>query len=121
MFWKKSKKIDIELPEDQDHRSAFRIKPDSTRPIHLSLAGNSYPVINISGTGCCFRSHNFPEGYQAAGTLRIPSDDIVFPVTIRVVRKQRDICRCEFSKISEQSENYIHAYVLDIQKASLRG
>ena len=120
MFFKKKKKIDIEVPSDGDHRGAFRIKPDPTRPIILTLAGNSYHVVNISGTGCCFRSHNFPEGYQAAGTLRIPSEDIIFPVTVRVVSKQRDLCRCHFDKISSKAEDSIHAYVLEVQKNAIR-
>ncbi len=121
MFLKKKKKLDIEVPGDeQDFRGAFRIKPDPTRPVIINLAGNSYHVINISGTGCCFRSHNFPQGYQASGTIRIPSDDIIFPVTIAVVSKQRDLCRCHFTKIEQKAEDAIHAYVLEVQKNSIR-
>lgn len=121
MFWKKKPKIDLEFPGDEnDLRAAFRIKPDPVRPIILTLAGNSYPLVNISGTGCCFRSHSFPEGYVAAGTLKIPSDDVVFPVTVRVVVRKRDLCHCEFTKISPQAEDSIHAYVLQVQKDSIR-
>lgn len=121
MFWRKKKKVDLEIPAaDSDHRSAYRVKPDPLRPIILSLAGNSYHVINISGTGCCFRSHNFPEGQLAAGTLRIPSEDLIFPVTIRVVLRKRDICHCEFSKISAKSADELHSYVLRVQKDSIR-
>ena len=122
MFWRKKKKVDLEFPDDhQDHRSAFRIKPDTTRPIILVLGGNSYYAVNISGSGCCFRSHNYPVGTLAAGTVRMPSEDLVFPVNIRVVDKQRDLCRCEFTKISEAAEDAIHAYVLEIQKRQIRG
>lgn len=121
MFWKKKKKIDLEFPSDSsDHRSAFRVKPDQTNPIILSVAGNSYHVVNVSGTGCCFRSHSYPEGFTAPATLRIPGDDIIFPVSIRVVARQRDICRCEFSKISAKAEDSIHAYVLKVQKDAIR-
>jgi hypothetical protein len=121
LFFKKKKAIDIELPDDgQDYRGAFRIKPDPTRPIILTLAGNSYPVENISGSGCRFRSFNFPEGYKASGTLKIPSDDIVFPVAVEVVSKQRDMCRCRFVRLSSRAENAIHAYVLDVQKSMIR-
>ncbi len=121
MFWKKTKKIDIEVPANaNDHRAAFRVKPDPVRPIILSLAGNSYPLVNISGTGCCFRSHNFPEGHLAAGTLKMPSEDIIFPVTVRVVNRKRDLCHCEFNKISTKAEEAIHAYVLNVQIDSIR-
>jgi hypothetical protein len=121
LYWKKKKKIDIEFPaEEQDLRNAYRIRPDSGRPIILNVAGDSYMLINVSGTGCSFRSYNYPEGYQAPGTLKIPSDDIIFPVTIRIVSKQKDLCHCEFIKIAQKSEDAIHAYVLDAQKAILR-
>ena len=121
MFWRKKQKIDVDFADDGDHRQAFRIKPEQTRPIILTLQNNSYPVVNISGTGCCFRSHNYPEGTVAAGTLRIPSDDLIFPVTVKVVSKQRDLCRCEFVRISESSANAIHSYVLEAQKNQIRG
>ena len=121
MFWKKKPLIEVELPDDgNDHRSAYRIKPESERPIILNLANNSYTLTNISGGGCCFRSYNYPEGYQAAGTLRIPSDDIIFPVTVRIVSKQKDLCRCEFVRISPKSADAVHAYVLEAQKAKIR-
>jgi hypothetical protein len=119
LFWKKPK-IDVELPDDGDHRNAYRIKPDSAHPIILSIGGDSFPVANISGSGCCFRSFVYPDGYQAAGTLRIPSDDIIFPVRIHIVSKQKDLCRCEFVNISPKSADAIHAYVLEAQKALIR-
>lgn len=121
MFWKKKKIVDLEFPGDsEDHRTAFRVKPDQTRPIILAVAGNSYHVVNISGSGCCFRSHSFTEGFLASGTIRIPSEDIIFPVTVRIVARQRDLCRCEFNKISAKAEDAIHAYVLGVQKAAIR-
>ena len=121
MFWKKKKTVDLEVPGDEkDHRAAYRVKPDQTRPIILNIVGNSYQVENISGTGCSFRSHKFGEGSQAAGTLKIPSEDIIFPVTVHIVSRQRDLCRCEFTKISPQAEDAIHSYVLNVQKYQLR-
>lgn len=121
MFWKKTKKIDIEIKgDDEDNRAAFRIKPEPKRPLILTVQGNSYPITNISGTGCCFRSHQFAIGASVAGTIRMPSEDIIFPVSIRVVARQRDLCRCEFSKISASAENAIHTYVLQAQKNMIR-
>lgn len=121
MFWKKKSKIDIEFDDDGDHRQAFRIRPEQTRPILLNMANNSFPLINVSGTGCCFRSHSYSEGMVGSGTLKIPSDDLIFPVTVKVVKKQRDLCRCEFTKISESSQDAIHSYILEAQKKQIRG
>ena len=120
MFWKK-KKVDIEFPDDvKDLRTAFRIRPSSDRPILLKAGGQSSYLVNVSGTGCSFRSGSFKLGMVAAGTLTISSENIVFPVTIRVVYKQRDLCHCEFTKISALAEEKIHAYVLDLQKSQIR-
>jgi hypothetical protein len=122
LFWRRKPLIDVELPDSgaDDHREAYRIKPDSERPIILNLVNNSYNLTNISGSGCCFRSHNYDVGFRSSGTLRIPSDDIIFPVTIRVVSKKQDLCHCEFEKISDRSADAIHAYVLEAQKSLLR-
>ena len=121
MFWKK-KKINIELlGDDSDHREAFRIRPIADRPVILKVLGKSFFAVNISGTGCCFRSKSFQEGTVASGTITIPSEDQVFPVSIRVVSRQRDLCRCEFVRISQSAQNMIHSYVLELQKSLLRG
>lgn len=120
MFWRKKKADLVSLNDENDHREAYRIRPDSDRPILLKAAGNSAYLVNISGTGCCFRSSYFKEGAAASGTLTIASENVVFPVSFRVVSKQRDLCRCEFTKISAKAEELIHAYVLDVQKSQIR-
>lgn len=121
MFWKRKKASDIELPgEAEDHREAYRIRPDNDRPIVLKVAGNSFYLVNISGTGCCFRCSRFNEGMTAAGTLTIPSEDVVFPVSVHIVSRQRDLCRCEFTRISVPAQEMIHAYVLEAQKKQIR-
>ncbi len=122
MFWKKKKKI-FELGiegDDKDHRTAFRLKPDVKHPVTLNVSGNSYPLQDISGTGCSFQSQSFRDGARGPGTISIPSEDVIFPVTIRVVGTVRGICHCEFSKISEKAEDVIHAYILEMQKERIR-
>lgn len=121
MFWKKKKKSNLEFNGDQsDYRSAYRIAPDKTRPVIITVMENSFHALNISGTGICFRSHNFPEGTTIEATIRLPSEDKKFPVTIEVVTKQNDMCRCSFRKIRPDSENLLHAYVLEVQKNKIR-
>jgi len=120
LFWKK-KKIDVELPNNEaDHRGAFRIRPGSDRPILLKAAGTSVYLLNISGTGCAFRSSSFKLDATAAGTLTITSNDVVFPLSFRVISKRGDLCHCEFTKISALARETIHAYVLDMQKQLIR-
>ncbi|MCH8104155.1 MAG: hypothetical protein IIC58_01425 [Proteobacteria bacterium] len=97
MFWKKKSKSNIQLEQEySDHRDAFRIAPDAAKPVIVTIKGDSFNALNISGTGICFRSHRFPEGTIIGATLRLPSEDRIFPITIEVVSKQGDMCRCSF-------------------------
>lgn len=121
MFWKKKSKSNIQLEQEySDHRDAFRIAPDAAKPVIVTIKGDSFNALNISGTGICFRSHRFPEGTIIGATLRLPSEDRIFPITIEVVSKQGDMCRCSFRKIHQESENLLHAYILELQKAKIR-
>lgn len=117
MFWKKKKTIDIELPEKfDDNRDAFRIAPDKTKPILIAVGGNTFHAVNISGNGVCIRSHNFKAGNELSGTISLPSEDQIFTVTLKVVSKQKDICRCQFVKIHQDAVDLLHHYILDVQK-----
>ena len=121
MFWKKKKKIDLETDDLlSDHRTAFRISPDRSKSVIVTILGHAFHALNISGTGVCFRSYNFPEGTVVAATIRLPSEDRIFPVTLEVVSKQRDLCRCHFREIHPDSEDFLYAYILELQKAKIR-
>ena len=121
MFWKKKpkNKINVELADnEQDYRSAYRVKPVPELPVELILHGKACPIVNISGTGCCFRSEDFAEGSETSGTIRI--EGIAYPISLRVVARQDDLCRCQFIKISSNTEDALHHYVLKVQKSKIR-
>ncbi len=121
MFWKKKKTVDLEFDSNLgDNRSAYRVSPDRSRPVIISIMGNSFHALNISGTGIAFRSHNFPVGTRISATIRLPSEDRVFPVVLEVVMKQRDICRCGFTEIHREAENLLHSFILEMQKRKIR-
>ena len=121
MFWKKKTKSKINLePQFSDHRDAFRIAPESSKPVIITITGDSYHALNVSGTGVCFRSHSFAAGTTIAATVRVPSEDRIFPVTLEVVSKEGDKCRCCFRKIHREAEDLLHAYILELQKAKIR-
>lgn len=121
MFWRKKKNIDVSLDTRYaDNRSAYRIAPDRTRPVIVSIMGNSFHALNISGNGVAFRSHSFPVGTRAQATIRLPSEDRIFPVVLEVVAKQNDLCRCSFREIHEDAENLLHSYILELQKRKIR-
>ena len=121
MFWKNKKSIDVVLESKySDNRAAYRITPDRAKPVIISIAGNSFHAVNISGSGVAFRSHNFEVGTRAQAMIRLPSEDRLFPVVIEVVAKQRDLCRCCFREIHEDAENLLHSYILELQKRKIR-
>ncbi|MFT5504436.1 MAG: hypothetical protein ACI8XC_002152 [Gammaproteobacteria bacterium] len=121
LFWKKIKIYDVELDDrNDDHRSAYRIAPDRSKPIIITIMGSSFHAVNISGKGICFRTHNFSEGSIIAAMIKLPSEDRIFPVTLRIVSKQGDLCRCRFEKIHAEAENLLHAHILKLQKNKIR-
>ena len=121
MFWSKKKKVDIELEQRfEDARESFRIAPDRAKPIILTLRGSTFHALNISADGVAFRSHNFSEGAVIPGTIRLPSEDRMFPMVLQVVSKSRDLCRCRFTEIHEEAQNLLHSYILELQKNKIR-
>ena len=99
---------------------AYRIAPDSTRPVIVNIRGNSFNALNVSGTDVALRSHGFPVGTSITATIRLPSEDRLFPVVLLVVAKQNDLCRCSFIEIHEDAENLLHSYILELQKRKIR-
>ena len=121
MFWKKKEKIDVELDlRHSDNRAAYRIAPDSDRPVILTIDGDDFNALNISGNGVAFRSERFEVGSRRTAMVRLPTDPRVFPVVFEVVAKQKDLCRCCFHDIHEEAENLLHAYILELQKLKIR-
>jgi hypothetical protein len=121
LFWKKKKTIDVALdPKHNDNRAAYRIAPDSDRPVILTIAGQSFNALNISGNGAAFRAQDFEPGSRAAATIRLPGEERVFPVVLEVVSRQGDLCRCCFRDIHQDAENLLHSYILELQKSKIR-
>ena len=121
MFWKKKTTVEVSLDARRsDNRAAYRIAPEKGRPVIISIDGNSYHAVNISGSGIAFRSHNFTAGDRTRGMVRLPSENRVFPVKLEVVAMQKDLCRCRFTEIHEEAENLLHSYILDLQKRKIR-
>lgn len=121
MFWKNKKTIDVALDaRHSDNRAAYRIAPDSERPVIISINDESYDALNISGTGIAFRSEKIEVGTRYSAMIRLPSEERVFPVVLEVVAKQKDLCRCSFREIHQEAENLLHSYILELQKLKIR-
>ena len=67
-----------------------------------------------------YRSFGFPQGTRLHATIRLPSEDRMFPVILEIVSKQNDLCRCNFIEIHEDAENLLHSYILNLQKRKIR-
>ena len=108
LFWKKKKTLDIALDaRHRDNSADYRIAPDGSNPVIVTIKGNSFNALNISGAGIAFRSHSFARGAYIAAMIRLPSEDRIFPVMLEVVAKQNDLCRCSFTEIHENSPSFI--------------
>ncbi|MCP3688568.1 MAG: PilZ domain-containing protein [Gammaproteobacteria bacterium] len=121
MFWKKKPRIDVqEDPKDIDNRAAFRISPEKRLPIILTINSSPYTVINVSGTGVCFRSTKVLAGSKVSATVRLPSESKPFPAQLEVVSSEGGLCRCRFVDIHIEAQNLLHAYILNLQKQKIR-
>jgi len=121
LFWKKKKTANLGFDgKAEDHRQAFRMAPDAAKPILVTIKGHAFKVVNISGTGVCIRTQHLSVGNVVAATVRLPSEDIIFPVTLEVMIKQDDFCRCRFNQIHREAEDLLHGYILDLQKVKIR-
>jgi len=121
LFWKKKKTVDVKLdPRHNDIRSAYRIAPDRARPVIVSIMGKSFNALNVSGNGIAFRAGSYPVGSKVQATIRLPSEDRLFPVVLEVVAIQNDLCRCCFREIHQDAENLLHSYILEEQKSKIR-
>ena len=121
MFWKKKKTIEVALDSrHSDNRAAYRIAPDSDRPVIISIKDEDFSALNISGTGIAFRADRFEVGSRHAAKIRLPDKGKVFPVILEVVAKQKDLCRCCFRDIHQEAENLLHSYILELQKSKIR-
>ncbi len=121
MFWKKKKKVDLEIDSRfDDSRAAYRIAPDKSKPVILTIQGSTYHALNISGAGVCFRSQNFPVGTLCNAMVRLPSEDRIFQVKLEIVAIQKELCRCHFVSIHQEAENLLHSYILELQKGKIR-
>ena len=121
MFWKKKKTLDVTVGGwRSDNRSAYRIEPHVDMPVIVNIRGNSYDAVNISGTGVAFRAISYQVGASIEATIRLPSEDRLFPVVLEVVGRQDETCRCSFTEIHEDAENLLHSYILELQKRKIR-
>ena len=120
MFWKKKETIELELDSrHNDNRASCRIAPDGERPVIISIDGEDFKALNISGSGLVFRSNRFEVGKRCTAMVRLPSETSVFPLVLEVVAKQEELCRCCFRDILEDTENLLHAYILELQKLKI--
>ena len=118
MFWKKKKTLDVALDAHRgDNRQAYRIAPDDDSPVIITIRGNAFNALNISGTGIAFRAHGIPVGTSIAAMIRLPGEDRIFPVVLEIVSMQNNLCRGSFTEIHEDAENLLHSYILELHKA----
>ena len=86
----------------------------------LTIEGNSYHALNVSGTGICFRSKRYLPGEKCTRMVRLPSLGKIAPVNLEVVTVPKDFCRCHFVDMHAEAENLLHTCNLELQKEKIR-
>ena len=105
--------MELDSPHN-DNRASCLIAPDGKRSVFISIDGEGFKALNISGSGVAFRSSRLEVGRRCTAMVRLPSATSVFPLVLKVIAKQEDLCRCCFRDIHEDTENLLHAYILMI-------
>jgi hypothetical protein len=120
LFWKKKNKQEKKLKAPEEARQAYRVAPDSEKPLFLNLEGNSLEIVEISSSGLAFKNQGLKAGSAHMIDFVLPTGGII-KTRVKILRiDEEDICRCNFVNLDVKSEDSLHHYVLVRQKDDLR-
>lgn len=113
---------DIKLPSGSmgERRKHVRVSPADENEVQLTLAGEGYPVSDLSAGGIAFwitegkaQSLNLTQGKEFKIYLKLPNSDEAFPLIVSVLaRMPNGLLRCAFRKASKDSMILIKQYII---------
>lgn len=127
MFWKKKKLPDPvdTLAEFDDQRAAYRYVFRPGQGISIKFKGKSVRVTDISAGGLAFINRGFKK--YDTDTISVDLDipnypgDRRFTGQLRILHLNREgICHCIFENCTVDDYEFIHKYVLELQKQDLK-
>lgn len=116
MFSKNSDKPYVKLASDE-RRSAVRITPDSH--LRALFQGNELQVFDLSATGVAIAKIAVEVGQVISLQMKLPDKELTLQAT--VVKHDQRSTHCRFSNISDEMEDDLYHYILDVQKSQIRG
>jgi hypothetical protein len=123
LFWKKKQSTEdavLSLDED-DKRTAYRVRPLAERPVTLRLAGDTSRVVDISAGGLGVQCDGLEVGSHHPAVLVLPGEAQAFEVLLEVRTMSREgVCSCAFLAPETTTVRAIERYVLEAQKDQIR-
>ena len=123
MFWKKNQSTEdavLSVDED-DKRTAYRVRPKAEHPVTLRLAGDTSQVVDISAGGLGVQCNGLEVGSHHPAVLVFPDEAQEFKVLLEVRTVSREGVRhCAFLAPETATVRAVERYVLDAQKEQIR-
>lgn len=125
MFWKKKNKDKDKSKgfsaPDFGPREAYRVKPSLEEPLFMEIDGKTLTVFDVSSGGISFADAGLVLHKTYKATFDLPDEFLEIQADLLILRIEKNgICYAQFMELPTQSEDRIHAYVLDRQKEILQ-
>ena len=118
-------KIQLFVFETQNRETAafFRVQLPSKDPVDVSIGIHTYQIEDIGAGGICLRRNGDTElelGKEYLFKFTLPLIDEMISGIIRIVNVSDTTYHSVFVEISDEEKEYIHLFVLEMQKDKLR-
>jgi hypothetical protein len=123
LFWKKKNKknpLGFSAPKFGP-RESFRVRPSLDEPLFIRINDKSESIFDISSGGLSFGNTGLSLHKTYTVTFDLPDDGLAIIAEVLIVRiKNDEICYAQFIGLSQKTEDRIHEYVLQRQKANMQ-
>ncbi len=120
MIFNNKKKDDMISYESYNRRGSFRIDLSDAEPVLARIKDKEVKLINIGALGVSFNNLGLKKGETFSTHFNLPRLNIQIDVVLEIIKIDKNICRCKFIEISDDSIESIHKYMLLIQKESIK-
>jgi|GEM_PF-1566860 len=111
---------DLHLPEEGNHRRAFRLHQEDIGKINVEVAGHEVELLDLSDLGMGFRCDaEIGDGARAVLKFELHRP-IQIETTVVIRRRQNDQYGTEFETIGVAEQRAVSAFLMECQKAAIR-
>jgi hypothetical protein len=121
LFWKKSNKKSESsgkmFSSPDEVRGSFRVTPSQNAPLKATLNETPISIINISSGGFGFKKIDLKSEKFYLAEIALPLEKHKISALVKILEDTKEgYCRCQFLDLSQDYEDLIHRYVLNMQK-----